>query len=157
MEYTPNSSLTADGTLFDSLTISVDDSTTFVYAENTAMGSVSIEVDPAATGPSVVAPQSVATDVNSSLVFSTSDNNAIVAGDSGGSGVTLTVGLSVGNGTLTLATTSGISITAGSNNSASMTLTGTATNINTALNGLNFAPTTGSNAGDDLSISVGCN
>jgi Bacterial Ig domain len=149
LEYTPDSSLTADGTLYDTLTISVDDS-----GPNPATGSVSIEVDPAATGPSVVAPQSIATNVSTSMEFSTSYSDPIVVGDSGGSGVSLTVGLSVGNGTLSLATTSGITITAGSNNSQAMTLTGDASEINSALNGLTYAPTTGSNAGDDLSVTV---
>ncbi len=153
LTYAPNSSLAADGTFYDALSISVDDTTTLVNG-NTATGSVSIEVDPAAGGPSVVAPQSVATNVNTALDFSNSNSDAIVVGDSGSSSTTLTVSLSDSNGTLTLATTSGITITAGSNNSAGMTVTGTAAEINTALNGLSFSPTTGSNAGDDLSISV---
>jgi hypothetical protein len=60
------------------------------------------------------------------------------------------VQLSVSHGTLTLATTSGLSVTG--NGTASVDLTGTLANCNTALNGLTYTPTSGYFGSDSLAI-----
>jgi hypothetical protein len=52
-----------------------------------------------------------------------------------------TLAIGIDNGTLTLASTAGITFTAGANNSGAMTISGTQADINAALNGLTYHPT----------------
>ncbi|MFZ1814767.1 MAG: hypothetical protein WBO55_16100 [Rhizobiaceae bacterium] len=79
-------------------------------------------------------------------------NKLAVATNSGVA--TLTVTVSVTNGILNLASTTGLTITAGANGSASMTFTGSATNINNALNGITYVPTTNFNGSSVLTFSA---
>ena len=51
---------------------------------------------------------------------------------------TIEIGLNVNDGILTLASTTGLVFTSGSNAASSMTLTGTLTDINTALLGMTY-------------------
>lgn len=66
----------------------------------------------------------------------------------------MVVSVSVTNGTLTLASTAGITITVGSNGSSSMTFNGTPAAINTALDGLSYTPTSDYNGPDTLVFDV---
>ena len=75
-----------------------------------------------------------------------------VATNSGAASMSIT--LSVANGTLTLASTTGITVTAGANGSAGMTFSGSPAAINAALNGLTYAPTADYNGSDTLTFSV---
>ncbi|MCC0029939.1 MAG: hypothetical protein H6891_06640 [Brucellaceae bacterium] len=75
-----------------------------------------------------------------------------VATNSGASSMTVTV--SVSNGTLTLSGTAGITVTGGANGSATMTFTGSPAAINAALNGLTYAPAAEYFGSDTLTFTV---
>lgn len=66
----------------------------------------------------------------------------------------MVVSISVTNGTLTLASTAGISVTSGANGTSTMTFNGTPAAVNAALDGLNYAPTSDYNGPDTLVFSV---
>lgn len=90
-------------------------------------------------------------DEDDTLVLS--GGNALqVATNSGAASMSVT--LSVANGTLTLASTTGITVTSGANGSASMTFSGSPAAINTALDGLIYAPVADYNGSDTLTFSA---
>jgi hypothetical protein len=87
--------------------------------------------------PVIGAPASAVTPISTPRVF----NNISIADADAGSGE-LEVSLAVTNGTLTLSGTTGLTFSAGDGTAdASMTFTGTLTDLNAALNGLSFTPT----------------
>jgi len=94
--------------------------------------------------------QSISEDT--SLIFSSGNGNLISIGDvdSGLSSVSVT--LSVGNGIITLAGTTGLTFVSGTNGTGLMTFTGTVANINAALAGMSYTPTTNYNGSDTLTI-----
>jgi hypothetical protein len=100
----------------------------------------------------VTAPATASVSENASLIFSSANGNAISVSDSTAGTASEQLSLSITNGTLTLAATKGLTITAGKNASASMTIKGTLANINAALNGLKFTPTTGYSGSAPLSV-----
>jgi hypothetical protein len=109
------------------------------------------------TGPSppvLTAPGFGSLFENSSLVFSSSNGTAISFTDAAAGSNTDSVTLTVLHGTLTLSQTTGLTFTAGANNSSSFTVTGTLANLNAALNGLTYKPTTGYSGSDSLAIKV---
>ena len=87
---------------------------------------------------------------DTSLVFSAANGNAITVADADGG--TLTTTVSIGNGTLTAVTGGGATIT--NNGTTTVTIQGTAAQVNAALNGLSFAPTTDYNGAATLSVST---
>ena len=68
-------------------------------------------------------------------------NRILLRDDAGGNDIELT--LTATNGTVTLAGTTGLSITGGADGSATVTVQGSLTDLNNALDGLIFAPTAG--------------
>jgi hypothetical protein len=109
----------------------------------------------AATGPTITAPPTGSVNENASLVFSTGNGNAISVTDpKAGSGIQQLT-LAATRGTLTLATTKGVTSTSASSSAASPTITikGTLANLNAALNGLKFTPTPGYAGPASLAIS----
>ena len=89
------------------------------------------------------------------LTFSSGGGNAIVVSDTLGSTNTpLQVFLSVSNGTLTLSQTTGLSIPGGSNGSSFMTIQGTESDINAALEGMTYTPTAHYNGSDTLTVTT---
>ncbi len=109
----------------------------------------------ALSAPALVAPPAGTVLQNGSLVFSTRYGNAISVfnfkgADNGSNSLTL----SVAHGTITLTSTTGLSFTTGMNGSASFTVTGTAANLNAALNGLVYTPTTNFSGSDSLAMKV---
>jgi subtilase family serine protease len=119
-----------------------------------ASTSVALTVTPA-VAPVLTAPATASLNENASQVFSAANSNSISFTDvNAGTSKTESVTLSVAHGTLKLGTTYGLVFTAGTNSSASMTVTGTVTNLNAALNGLTYKPTTGYSGSDSLSVSV---
>jgi hypothetical protein len=107
----------------------------------------------AASAPAITAPTSGSLNENSSLTFSSTNGNAISVADSS-AGSTDSLTLAVTHGTLTLASTSGLTITAGANGSSTVTVTGTIANLDAALNGLVYKPATNYSGSDSLSISI---
>ncbi|WP_407705115.1 DUF4347 domain-containing protein, partial [Aeromonas veronii] len=89
---------------------------------------------------------------NGQLVFSTANGNGISLSDPDATG-SLQVTLTASQGTLTLATIAGLSFTLGDGSGdGSMTFTGSQADINTALNGLIFTPTSGYQGAASLQI-----
>ena len=133
----------------DSLAISVTDP----GDNKSGSGSVAITVN-AFSPPSISAPGSATVTVNGSLVFSSSNGNAITVADSGPGSGSDSLTLTVSHGTVTLSTTSGLTITGGANGSATITVTGSIANLNSALSGLTYKPTSGYTGSDSLAISI---
>ena len=118
------------------LSITVDDTNSIDSPEGQAAASINITY-----GPTISAPSSAETDVLTPVVFSSDNGNAVTVADPGSSVTTLTVAMSVGYGTLSLADTSGLTFLSGTGtDDSSMNFTGTATDINTALDGLTYTP-----------------
>ncbi|MBS0495873.1 MAG: tandem-95 repeat protein, partial [Proteobacteria bacterium] len=89
---------------------------------------------------------------DATLVFSSANGNSISVSDVDANGNDLRVTLTAANGTLTLASTSGLTFSAGANGSATMTINGKVNLINAALNGLAFTPDADFNGAASLSI-----
>jgi hypothetical protein len=86
-------------------------------------------------------PVAQSTNEDSPLVFSSTNGNPIVVSDVDAGGSAEQVTLSVTNGKLTLAQTTGLTFVTGNGASnPTMTFTGTIANINAAMNGLRFDP-----------------
>ncbi|WP_330115143.1 Ig-like domain-containing protein [Pseudomonas sp. JS3066] len=97
--------------------------------------------------------QGVNQDAN--LVFSAGNGNLISISDVDVGGSTLQVTLTATNGLISLSGISGLSFSNGDGTAdGSMTFTGTLADINNALNGLTFSPTTGYNGPASIQIST---
>jgi hypothetical protein len=120
----------------DSLAISLNDSVDNLSA------SASVALTVSNSPPSITAPSSAAVILGSTLVFKSANNNAITINDLSAGSTAEPLTLTATLGTLTLGNTTGITFSSGSNNSASMTINGTLANLNSALNGLTFTPST---------------
>ena len=100
-------------------------------------------------------PGAQTTDEDTALVFSSGNGNQISIADADAGGANNQITLSVTNGTLTLAGTAGLTFTAGDGTAdASMTLCGTASAINTALNGLSYGPAANHNGSATLTLAT---
>jgi hypothetical protein len=107
-----------------------------VGGSQTATTQVNITVNDGA--PTLVVPASQISK-NVGLVFSSATGNPIVVGTSGSPSDVLGVMLTATNGTVTLASTSGLTFTNGNGqNNATMSFSGTVSAINAALNGMTF-------------------
>ncbi len=104
--------------------------------------------------PSISAPTASGTEENDLLTFSTTNNNAISVTDTSAGTNADSLSLSVLHGTLSLATTTGLTFTSGTDNSASFTVSGTVSNLDAALNGLTYQPATNYLGGDTLSVTL---
>ncbi len=133
LTYTPGSNFV--GT--DTLKVSLLDTGTNL----TGTGSSAITVNSLSQPPTVTAPSTESVSENSSLVFSTAKDDAIDGTDPEAGTATDEIMLTATHGTLKLASTSGLKVVSGANKSASMTVSGTLSNLNAALNGLTFTPT----------------
>jgi hypothetical protein len=112
---------------------------------------VTIAATRAALVNTVPGPQS--TSVATPLTFSSAGGDAIAVSDPNAipAGI-VQVMLSVSNGTLTLASISGLTIVAGANGTATITIRGTLADINAALDGLVYTPNAGFSGTDALMI-----
>jgi hypothetical protein len=138
--YTPTSGFSGH----DSLQLSVRDSIDNLTGSTT----VAISVN-----PYVTAPTSVNVLENASFTFS-SPNYPITLTDGAASGTSDSLTLTVLDGKLNLATTTGLTFTSGANGTASLTVKGTLANLNAALNGLVYTPNSGYTGRDTLTITV---
>ncbi len=131
----------------DSLSISLNDPGDSLSASHT----VAISVKPA---PTIVAPASAWVNENTTLTFSAAKGDAITVADAaaGTSAVDLT--LTAARGKVKFSTMTGLKVLAGANNSASVTVTGTVTSLNKALNGLVFTPTSGYAGAASIGLSI---
>ncbi len=98
-------------------------------------------------------PGAQATNEDTAKVFSVANGNRIAITDLDAGGANNEITLSVTQGTLTLASTTGLSFTVGDGVSdTSMTLRGTAAAINIALDGLSYSPVANYNGGATLTL-----
>ena len=96
-------------------------------------------------------PSSQSTNEDVAKVFSTANSNAITVSDVDDTNVTVT--LTGANGAISLNGTAGLAFTTGDGTAdATMTFSGTQAAINTALNGLSFAPTANFNGAASIQV-----
>src|SRR5207247_559698 len=104
--------------------------------------SVTITVNAVNDAPVNSVPAAQSTDEETAVVFSSGNGNLISISDVDAGSSSVQVTLTGTNGVITLASTSALTFSAGDGTAdATMTFTGTMATINTALNGLSFAPT----------------
>ena len=152
--------LNADGTF--SYTHNGGETTTdsFTYKPNdgTADGNtviVAISVAPVNDAPVNTVPGTQVTAEDTALVFSAGNSNQVVITDADAGGGQLDVILSVTNGTLTLAGTTGLTFATGVGTADStMVFSGTLTDINSALAGLAYTPTANYHGAAVLSLAT---
>ncbi len=103
--------------------------------------------------PMNAVPAAQTTNQDIALVFSSGTSNQISISDPDAGSSDLKVTLTATNGTVTLFGTTGLTFSIGDGTTdATMTFVGTITNINTALNGLMFTPTTSYSGAASLEI-----
>ncbi|WP_300329058.1 DUF4347 domain-containing protein, partial [Accumulibacter sp.] len=120
-----------------------------------ATGSTTVSITAVNDPPANAVPGAQSTNEDTVKVFSSANGNAISITDPDDSGATFEVTLSVTNGTLTLAGTSGLAFTVGDGGAdTTMSFSGTVANINTALDGLTFSPTTNFTGGATLTLAT---
>jgi hypothetical protein len=104
-------------------------------------------------GPVNTVPGPQTTNEDTAKVFSSGNANQISVADVDLGANPIKITLTATNGTLTLATTAGLSFTTGDGTAdATMVFTGTLAAVNTALNGMSFAPTPDFNGAASLQI-----
>ncbi len=130
------------------LTLTVFDGVNTSASETVVIDILNINEAPVNAVPG---PQTIAED--SSLVFSSTNGNAISVSDVDVGGGLLGVRLTVTNGTLTLGTTVNLSFGFGDGlNDRDMIIAGTAAELNAALAGLTYSPDANFNGNETLSI-----
>jgi Kelch motif len=101
--------------------------------------------------PVITAPSTTSVNEGATLTFS---GGSLSFTDSQANGTSDSVTLTASDGQITLGSTTGVTVSSGSNGTSSMTVTGTVTNLNAALNGLVYAPNAGFGGTDSLAIVV---
>ncbi len=145
----------------DAVAVTPDQTTAVVSEEGTGSSPGDVRILHINQAPAIVVPgsQSVAANDTSSthnqLTFSSANSNALSASDSDANGNSEQITLSVAHGTLTLASTSGLTFqNSTSNGSSSMTFTGTIADINTALDGMTYEPDQNYAGADTLTATI---
>jgi VCBS repeat-containing protein len=156
LKFTPDAE--ASGTGYASFTFQVQDD------GGTANGGVdldpvantlTIDVTAVNNAPVNTVPTIQGTNQDTTLILSNANANAISVGDVDAGGSPLQVTLTATNGTLTLPGTTGLSFSAGDGTAdATMTFTGTLTDINAALDGLAFTPSAGFTGSASIQIAT---
>ena len=109
-----------------------------------ATGSTAVTITAANDAPVNTVPGAQTTPEDTALEFSSTNGNAISISDADAGVNPLQITLTATNGTLTLNGTAGLAFSTGTGTADSiMVFQGTIVNINAALDGLQFAPTTG--------------
>ena len=108
---------------------------------------------PSTQPPSVSGPSAISVNENSTLLFAPSQSDLITLADSQAGSNADTLTLSVSDGTLALGSTSGLTSISG-NGSSTVTISGTLANLNAAIDGLVYTPTTGYSGSAPLTISL---
>ncbi len=139
-----------------------DTSVTFSYAATdgaAASSTATLDITPVNDAPVNGAPLAAIATIGQQTVFSAANGNAITVSDMDVNETpapenVLSVSLAVNAGTLTLASTVGITIVGGANGSASVTIVGTVASLNTALDGLVYSPSASFTGNDQLTITT---
>ncbi|MEI7144245.1 Ig-like domain-containing protein [Pectobacterium brasiliense] len=148
--FNPASNATGNVTL----TIGIDDGgNSGSGGAKTASGTVTLSIDAVNDAPVNGVPAAQAVQQDGSLVFNTANGNLISVSDVDIGGNTMQVTLTATNGLLTLSSFSGLVFSVGSGTGDStMTFQGSLTDINNALNGLTFTPTSGYNGSASIQM-----
>jgi large repetitive protein len=140
----------------DSLSVEIDDlGHTGAGGPKSAAGSVAITVVQVDQTPALSAPAAQSAAQNTSLAFSAKTANGISVSDVDSEGGVERLELSVAHGTLAPApgTTSGLAADTGEDTGA-LTLEGTITQLNEALEGLVYAPVHDYKGADELTVAI---
>ncbi|MEQ9923842.1 Ig-like domain-containing protein [Pectobacterium brasiliense] len=148
--FNPASNATGNVTL----TIGIDDGgNSGSGGAKTASGTVTLSIDAVNDAPVNGVPTAQVVQQDGSLVFNTANGNLISVSDVDIGGNTMQVTLTATNGLLTLSSFSGLVFSVGSGTGDStMTFQGSLTDINNALNGLTFTPTSGYNGSASIQM-----
>ena len=120
----------------------------------TSVTNVTIDInDVISTGIDVTAPLTDSTLEDTDLVFSVANGNEITVGDGTIDDPVLRTILTVTNGTLSLATTAGLTSVTG-DGTGTVIVIGAESDINTALDGLTYAPTNNYSGPADLTVTT---
>ena len=135
----------------DSFNFMVDDGQGNVLGGQT----FSLTVTPVNDAPVTAVPVAQSILQDTALVFSGAGGNTIVIGDVDAGGAVVSVTLTASNGTVSLNGTAGLVFGTGDGAAdATMMFTGTLADVNAALDGLSFSPTTGYAGTASLQIAV---
>jgi len=122
---------------------------------NTVTDTFDIVISTGNTPPVNTVPGAQTTNEDTALVFSAGNSNAIQISDADAGSGNLQVTLGVSHGTLTLASTAGLSFTTGDgSDDANIVFTGTLADINTALATLTYMPAANYQGTDTLGITT---
>ncbi|MDX6588119.1 MAG: hypothetical protein QOI31_2592 [Solirubrobacterales bacterium] len=129
------------------------DDFTYTLTPGGSSATVAVTVTCSNDAPVNTVPGDQSTNEDTNLVFSNGNGNAISVADV--DDASLTVTLTATNGTLTLGGTAGLAFTVGDGTAdTTMTFMGTKAQINSALNGLSFAPTGNYNGPASLQVAT---
>ncbi|NCC93520.1 MAG: cadherin repeat domain-containing protein, partial [Opitutae bacterium] len=145
----------ANGNAATTLTLTANDggNTGTGGGGNVSLGTVDVNITAVNDAPANNVPAAQTVALNNSLVFSDANANLITISDADIGNNPAQITLTASNGLLTLGAVTGLSFAVGDGNSdITMTFTGTLTDINTALNGLLFSPTSGFSGNASLTI-----
>jgi hypothetical protein len=115
---------------------------------------VSFAVAPVNDAPVNAVPSGVGTTTGVLAVLSVANGKAISVQDVDSAGSQIEVALTATHGTLTLASSSGVTITGGADGTGSVTFHATTANANAALDGLTFAPASGFTGQADITVTT---
>ncbi len=105
--------------------------------------------------PVITVPGAQTASQNTPLVFSTANGNVVSVADTDAAAGDVAVTLAATNGTINLGSTTGLTFTTGDGTGdANAAFTGTLAEVNAALNGLSFQPTTGFVGAGGLQVTV---
>ena len=135
-------------TLSRTVTFTANDGTT-----NSAPATRGIAITAVNDAPMNTVPGPQGTNQNTPLTFSSGNGNQISVADVDAGSADIRVTLTATNGTITLATTAGLSFGAGDGTAdPTMTFDGTLTEVNTAMNGMTYTPDMGFSGAAMLTI-----
>ncbi|MBV9467858.1 MAG: tandem-95 repeat protein, partial [Abitibacteriaceae bacterium] len=142
---------TADQTILSDTATASTTATDAISANNSATATTLTSNQ----APVITVPPAQMTNENVPLTFSTAVGNAIRVGDAEAGSTPLSLIIKVGQGTLVLGSTAGLtSNSAGNAGNTSISLSGPLTALNNALNGLIFTPNTNYSGPDALTLAL---
>ncbi|HEY2769909.1 MAG TPA: Ig-like domain-containing protein [Solirubrobacteraceae bacterium] len=143
------------GTTPDALAMTPDRSTVLETNEgDNTVGILHVDQPPVNTVPGAQDVDANGPSGTNALTFSSANSNQLLTTDPDAGSNPVRVTLGVNGGTLTLSGTSGLTFSNGSNGSASMTFTGTLSDVSAALEGLAYTPGNGFQGADALTMTV---
>jgi hypothetical protein len=148
LRYTPNAGYWGPA----SLTATVDDQASGGGPAMSTTGTLTLDVQKINVGPSTTVPGAQATVEDTPIVFSAATGNAITVADPDADPDPVQVTLSAANGTLWLASSTGLTFVGGANGSSSMVVQGRLANLNAALDGLTYRPNADYAGADTLTV-----